>query len=311
MLQYLIALNYKFHYFYLVISDFMQMQVFYRQIASMGTRLEIVIPGLEDSLGFILLRDIENELSMINRQVSNYDPHSDISKFNSLAPGETMEISGYFSEFIHSGLHLNTLTCGYYDFSLGAWTSKPDLIPDNGSRLAAFLNLPLEQRIQVKGKSAGPLVEDLKLDSGGIGKGIAISAIEKLLHQSNIQAAFISFGGSSVLGLGKHPYGDTWKVGISDPEDGRRVISELELMNMSLSVSGNSMNNRKKYGTGGHILNPVNGSFYQGRGLVAVVTKSAVEAEAISTALLLCRQDEEKQLISNFVDVQFYRYENN
>lgn len=287
----------------------MQIPVFYRQLASMGTRLEIVIPGLEESNGLQLVREIENELALLVQHLSNYDPDSAISKFNSLPVGETMEISGYFSDFIQSGLRYNTLTMGYYDFTLGAWTSKPDLIPDNGSRLAKLMKVPFQDRLQVHKGTAGPTIQDIRLDSGGIGKGMAIFSIEKLLRNYNIQSAFISFGGSSVLGLGKHPYGDSWKVGITDPGEKESMVSQLDLLDMTLSISGNSLNNRKKYGNGGHILNPLNGDFYTKQGLVAVVSGSAVEAEVLSTALILCKQEEEEQILSGFKDVRIYRYE--
>ena len=45
------------------------------------------------------------------------------------------------------------------------------------------------------------------LDFGGLGKGLALDDIKRLLLEEGVQSCFVSFGESSILALGRHPTG--------------------------------------------------------------------------------------------------------
>ena len=79
--------------------------------------------------------------------------------------------------------------------------------------------------------------------------------MKKILLKSKIFNAFISFGESSVLALGKHPYGDFWRVGIKDLFHDRKNAYVFDLLDGSVSTSGNSPNNEGKY-PDGHVIDP-------------------------------------------------------
>ncbi len=274
----------------------------------MGTRLEILVPGLEESKGFSLVRNISEQLDELLRQISNYDPGSELSKLNREGYMRRTEISHWLRTLIEDGILYHRLTRGYFDFTLGGWTSNTDLIRDTGRRFADLLSTPMEERLVIEGGTVILLQEDVRIDPGGIGKGMALRIIEKILFDQEIQDAFISFGGSSVLGIGKHPHGNTWKVGIQHPDITGKVIAEVDLLDSSVSISGNSSNNRKKYGERGHILNPTEASFYNGRDIVSVVSNDPAEAEVLSTALLAAGEAHAKEVLEGFKNVIYQRY---
>ncbi|MEX0986947.1 MAG: FAD:protein FMN transferase [Bacteroidales bacterium] len=285
------------------------MSIFYRQIRTMGTRLEIVIPGIAEPEGLDLTRGISQRMEDMVGQISNYDPESDLSKVNREATDHAVEVNGYLLELIEAGIRFNKETLGYYDFTLGGWSSRPDLIRDTGKRFELLHNIPFNERFSLEGTSLRFLHKDVRIDSGGIGKGMALKVIEKMIHELEIPTAFISFGGSSVLGIGNHPHGDGWKVGIQHPQMSDRTLSEVTIFNQSISVSGNSMNNRKKYGEQGHIINPMDGGFYMAQGVISVVAENPVVAEVLSTALTVAGEEHEKQILSHFEDVLVQRHE--
>ncbi len=286
------------------------MSIFYRQLKSMGTRLEFVIPALEESAGLTLIRAIKDALDELVSHISCYDRDSVISRINRDAGDREIEVTGHLYNLLAEGVRYHALTSGYYDFTLGGWTSRPDLIKDTGTRFAALTSIPFSERISLKDHAVRFQQRDVRIDPGGIGKGMAMKIIEKMVRDAGISRAFISFGGSCVTGIGQHPYGDEWKVGIPHPEKEGPILAEVGLYDRTLSISGNSKNNRRKFGDQGHILNPHTGTFFVGQGLLAVVAEDPVCAEVLSTALIAAGPENEQQILDHFPDITVHRLSN-
>jgi len=283
------------------------MSNFYRQLRSMGTRLEIVIPGLDEKTGLQLSRRISESLEQLVQRISNYDSNSEISLVNRNAYRDAVNVSDSLGQLIKFGIEGFQNTGGFFDFTLGGWTSIPDLIRDTEGSFEKLKRLPLSERISLDGNTLRLLHKDVRLDSGGMGKGQGLLLIKNILNEMDIRSAFISFGGSSVLGVGKHPYGDSWKVGIQHPGKESEIIDEIELRDQVLSVSGNSTNNRKKYGEEGHILNPESGVFLKAPEIVMVITEHPVEAEIASTALAAAGKEKQEKITENLKNLIFKR----
>jgi thiamine biosynthesis lipoprotein len=249
------------------------------------------------------VRTIKARFESLLKQISNYDRQSEITRFNNSKTGELVKVGEHLAGLIGKGLEGHRRTKGYYDFTLGGWTSRPDLFRDTGSRFASLVKTPMQERIQLEGDMAVKLHPDTRIDAGGIGKGQGLEIINKTAGEMGIPAAFISFGGSSVLAIGSHPFGDTWLVGIPHPERDAEHLAEIPLRDSTLSVSGNSANNRRKFGDQGHILDPHTGAFFTREGLVTVVCPDPVEGEILSTALAAAGEDKGKEIVANFQGV--------
>lgn len=283
------------------------MPTFYRQLQSMGTRLEIVVPELDEKRGLDFTRTIKDRFAILLKQISNYDRDSEITRLNGSLVGEKLKVGKHLATLIQKGIEGYTLTDGYYDFTMGGWTSKPDLIRDTGIRFASLKETPMHERIQLEEDVVEKLHPDVRIDSGGIGKGQGLEIINNTASEMDIRAAFISFGGSSILAIGSHPFGDSWKVGIPHPERDTEQLAEIPLKDSTLSISGNSANNRRKFGDQGHILDPHSGAFFTREGLVTVVSRDPVEGEILSTALAAAGEERGKEIAGNFsgVNVQW------
>lgn len=251
----------------------------------MGTTMDVVIPGMTEETGPRFMRDLRNELALLEGMLSNYDGDSEISRFNRTPVTEAFTPSEPLLEIISFVLRYSELTGGLFDFMLGKWTSPPDRDKDSSISLQQFLEIPPEQRLEVKDGILRRLHPDTCLDAGGFGKGVALRSAEKLIRNAGITSAFISFGRSSVLAVGSHPQGNAWKVGIQDTEDAEKSLGVVELSDKSLSITGNSANNRKKFGDSGHVLDPLKGRFNNAPGQVTVTSADPLEAEVLSTAL--------------------------
>ncbi len=258
----------------------------------MGTRLDILMPGTDDEPADQICKEIRIEMDRLEKMLSIYRNDSLFSFLNENAARSNcpvdQEVFDLFSQL--AGFH--HLTLGYFDITMGTGIDhsrevKEGQVPDQGIVL------------DVANCTVGFNSPRINIDSGAFGKGLALNSIKKILGQSKIYNAFVSFGESSVLTLGHHPYGDHWKVGIKDMFRTDRNVFVFDINDGSVSSSGNSLNNETKYPEG-HIVNPYSGNKVEGYQLVCVAGPDAMEAEVLSTALILAGDDERAVILGNF-----------
>lgn len=221
----------------------------------MGTRLEVLLTGAEENLCGALWEHMCVTAGRLQCMMDRFDPESEVSRINSA--GES-SLSPEMSVIISVCEHFRKSTCGLFDIGRGTvdW--------DNA----------LDEECSIINLHGG------NLDFGGVGKGYLLKRFKEMLQDAGITTAYIDFGGSSIMALGHHPYGDCWKVGVTDPFSGA-VIREIELVDMSMSTSGNQP------GYDGHITDPRNGMPVTGRKLVTILSPDPLTAEIASTAAMI------------------------
>jgi len=260
------------------------MQVEHRQLESMGTRLDMVFPGMEAESCDALVKHMKAELDRIEGLFSIYRPDSEISLLNSHAHAGTIKLSRELEDLLIRVREYHGETRGYFDIGMKpvqdfwkeSW-GKANKLPASIGEIAGMHHMVFEKeglRFTRKG---------VCLDLGGIGKGYAIERLLPLMEEARIGCALISFGESLVYGLGSHPYGDSWKVSIASSDLNKPLVFDLK--DEALSSSGNTLNNQKKFADSGHIVNPVTHQMAYKEGLVSVKAKDPVRAEVFSTAL--------------------------
>ena len=141
-----------------------------------------------------------------------------------------------------------------------------------------------------------------KLDFGGMGKGLALKYIQDLMESRGVTSAFVDFGSSSILAMGSHPFGPCWKTSVANPDEEGQVC-EVCLKDNCLSVSGN----RPSYS--GHIINPGDGTPVNSRRIVTVVGRDPLEAEVLSTAMMIATPQERESIMENFPETEVKTYD--
>jgi FAD:protein FMN transferase len=282
----------------------MKGELVYRHFFSMGTRFDLVLPGVDEEQADNLLHAIQSELSRIEDKISIYRDNSAFSLINKEAFN-----GGVFAEpevfaLVDELVSMSEKTFGYFDFTLGKisqykhtteLTRKAPMTEGPDSLSNGFNQLTLDR----DSRQIHFLSEEVSLDSGGFGKGYGLDQVRTLLITGKCNSAFISFGESAILGFGKHPYGDSWKTGVCHVFNASESVWEFGLRDEVLSVSGNSLQNMKKYGRG-HIINPKTKEPVEGFSQVAVAGKRGLIAEVISTAMFCAPAEVREQIAKNF-----------
>jgi thiamine biosynthesis lipoprotein len=228
---------------------------------------------------------------------------------NGSASLKPMPVSAELFVILQKCFRWNEMSLGYFDISLGAmrdvWESNPDLDPLQAGEIlrnTGFNNILLN----TTDNSVYFSSQLVQLDLGAVGKGIALEQIRRILQRASVQNALVSFGDSSVLAHGNHPYGETWAVGIQQMENPEQMEHVFYLKDQSLSTSGisakNSLSPEKIIG---HIFNPKTGLPLSKKAMMSVVSTDPVEAEILSTALLCAPDEVREQIIKNFKPIQY------
>jgi len=279
------------------------MQVQHRQLKSMGTRLDMVFPGMEAEVCETLMKQLGAELDRIEDLLSIYRAGSEVSLLNRNAHAGCVEISQELFDILNKAQLFHHETGGYFDISMKAvrdfWEEKRgevQSVPASIREKAGMHRLVFEKegiRFRNKGQS---------IDLGGYGKGYAIKRLLPILEAAGIGSALISFGESLIYGLGSHPYGDSWKVSIPFGDQAKPLIFDLK--DEALSTSGNTLNNQKKFADSGHIVNPLTLQMVAMNGLVCVKATDPLRAEVFSTALFSAGPDQSEKILKNIPGIE-------
>ena len=258
----------------------------------MGTFLELTLWHSEDDAAKQLIREAAAEVHRLEEVLSNFDPESDVSRFNRLAGKGKTNLHPDLYEILKIALQFSAKTAGYFDVTVGPlvelWRESLSrgLVP-SGEVLAKTRRLVGHEKLKLAGSGAAELLApEMKIDLGGIGKGYAVDRVADLLKAAGVISGLINFGGSSIYAIGAPPGQHGWKIGIQGTDEKLRGM--IYLRNMALSTSGSMghswMIGGRRYG---HLINPKSGMPMIQARMATVITPSATVAEALTKPLVI------------------------
>jgi thiamine biosynthesis lipoprotein len=283
---------------------------FYRSVAvareAMATRFEIVLPGSDEIRLRAAAEAALDEIDRLEAQLSFYRADSELSRVNGHAADRPVRVEPQFFALLERVRRIHEVTVGAFDPTtapllrawgfVGAGGHLPDSEEVERARAVTGMHLVKLDRDHCSVRFERP---GIQLDLGGIGKGYAIERAGEILADLGIVSGIIHGGTSTALALGAPPGSDGWLVAIPQPAaagaagdatraNPNRPLTVVSLRDEAMSVSavwGKSFEaNGRRFG---HVLDPRLGSPVSGATMAAVVTGSATDADAYSTALLV------------------------
>jgi thiamine biosynthesis lipoprotein ApbE len=267
-------------------------------LAVMHTQLDMVFWGAKPDLYQSAIQDITNNTNQLELILSRYHPKSELYLLNQDAYSKWIQVSDALWDAISMGWKYNTLTHGYFDISLGTLFHHHK----ENNAITCHPSGSFSDRIVLDkpNKSIRFQQQDVSIDFGGMGKGMALSMIDSLLNKYRIHNAFISFGGSSILTRGSHPHGDYWPFSLAEQEKNHKIW-QLNNDSLSISCSHRKINN----GIATHIINPNKHNIIKNKKTAIVQSENPVDAEILSTTLLASPIEEHQDIVKNFNDISY------
>ncbi|MEG1507220.1 MAG: FAD:protein FMN transferase [Akkermansia sp.] len=236
--------------------------------------------------------------------LSAKDACSELTKLNaasSLAPysiSETMahalSIALFYAKASHGAFDPTLGTClrlWHQSHTRHTLPSAQDLARARAS--SGWQHLSISGSGSGSHKTATKAIEGLRIDLGGIGKGIAVDAMAHCLQEAGLTRFCIS-STSDVLVGDPPPNKTAWEVALGSSSS---PAITFHLVNEAISTSGDQHQfiiiNGTRYS---HIIDPKTGMGLTSQRQVTVRAKTATEADALSTACCVL-SDEESQLL--------------
>jgi thiamine biosynthesis lipoprotein len=237
-------------------------------------------------------------LEKVVAQMSTWEPHSLISRFNRALPGDWIALPVEFAGVLQCALRVAQLSAGAFDPTVGAavnaWGFGPEkrhdeagfAVPDSA---AIFRNRHQcgWQRVRVEGQW---LLQpgDLSLDFSAIAKGFAVDAVSEFLARVGIDHHLVEAGGE-LRGSGVKADGEPWWVDVQPLRSAQDIVTRIALHDIAVATSGNEVQHYR-FGSRdySHCIDPLTGQPVDNEVTsVTVLHAQCMEADAWSTALMV------------------------
>ncbi len=258
----------------------------------MGTMVQLDVCRDQLSAAKIknVYRDIWARLENIAWKMNVLDERSDVAKINN-SNSRPVLIGADTYRVIKDAIRYSQSTEGAFDITvwplIDFWqrNEKKDIFPTEDEVKRAqgavgFRHIQLLANEQIR-----LLKENVKLDLGGIAKGYAADEAARIFRKHGVENFFIDAGGDIYVG-GSNCIGESWRIGIRDPRNLSEIIDVVVLSNKAVVTSGDYEQYYEIQGQRwSHIMNPITG--YPQKGVISatVIASSAMEADALATAL--------------------------
>ncbi len=253
------------------------------------------------------LKAVEEEAKRLERLLSRFTPESDVGRINAGAGGKPVTVGVETLKILELAADVSAISRGCFDVTIAPladlWDYKNAVSPPEAGRIRGVLPLVGYRDIvfDKAEKTAGLKREGQSMDLGGIAKGYASDRFMEIFSEYGVVSAFSNIGGN-VSTLGSKPDGSAWRIGIRHPR-AEDLIGVVETCEEAVVTSGDY----ERYFTDAagkryhHILNPKTG-YPAESGLISVtvVAKSAMLADALSTAVFVAGLELGAAILSNY-----------
>ena len=251
--------------------------------------------------------DSEECINEIKSAVTSLDTdilsrHSDASVVAVLNRNLGGDVDPEFREYLGVMLDICRKSGGKFDFTLGAvsdlWSFTSDPTVPEAEILNAALASSGYENVTVSGNTVSYGNENMIIDFGAAGKGIALDEIKAVLDGKKVKEATVTVGGSVLI------YGNEEKtVGIRDPySNAGDHIAKITVAGVCISTSGSYERRFEENGTEyHHILDPDTGCPVRNNLVsVTIICESGILSDCLSTACFVLGLDEGMKLAEEY-----------
>ena len=284
---------------------------------TMGTYYTITIDSPPATADPKVIRGrIEEVLAEFNRQMSTWDPESEISAFNKSISSDWFPVSRNFVTVVQESQRIHQLTNGFFDPTVaplielwGFGSEKQRAIPDESQIQQTMSRVGMQQiEVRLEPPAIRKVRPEVQMNLSAIAPGFANDLLADELEAMGFQAYLVDIGGESRAGLPRAG-GRAWRIGVESPHE--QIYKIVELVSQGVATSGDYRNffemNGRRYS---HAIHPVTGwPVENAPASVSILHESSMTADALGTALMVMGTEQgirfakEHDLDVTFLDV--------
>jgi thiamine biosynthesis lipoprotein len=278
-----------------------------REAAIMGTRIYVELWSEDAGRGEAAIDAVIASMHAVDEMMSTYKPQSQLSRVNARAALEPVKVDRELFEVIRASLDFSRLTHGAFDVTYASvgymYDFRAHRRPTEQQIEKAlpgidWRNVRLDPAaLTVRFEHAG-----MRIDLGGIAKGYAVDRAIGLLQARGVAHAVVSAGGDSRI-LGDR-FGRPWIVGIRHPDDPKRVVTRIPLVDTAMSTSGDYERYFDEQGVRyHHIIDPKTGHSASKVRSATILAPTAMQTDGLSKTAFVLGADEALKIIEKIPGV--------
>jgi thiamine biosynthesis lipoprotein len=259
---------------------------------AMGQPVHLQLFAGSETEGYEAAQAALSELRRVEAVLSRVDGASDLAELNQRAGRGPLVVHADLVAVLEAALRFERATGGAFNPAveplMRAWGfHAPRDREPTPAELAEARAAVRAARVEVRGRRVALRGAAAQLDLGGIGVGYGLDRAGLVLRGAGIRRALLDVSGDC-LALGAPPGEPGWRVEVADPQRPGAAIAATPLRDAALATSSNLVS-VVRYGRAvrGHIMDPASGWPAAARGQVTVVARTGIEADALSTAMLV------------------------
>ena len=241
-----------------------------------------------------------DELATVEKLMSIYRDDSQLSQLN--RDGVLLDPHPYFFEVLRAAARHSKRSDGAFDvtvqplWSLYAEAKMNRGMPDDKAVATARKKVDW-QRVEVSEKQIRLRGKGAAITLNGIAQGYAADRANTALKSHGVKHALIDTGEFSTLG--RKDSGDAWTIGIQHPRVKDAYISVAKLDGRCLATSGDYATDFTTDHRLNHLFDPRTGRSPTELASVSICAKTAMQADALSTAAFVLGLERGMKLVAN------------
>ena len=269
----------------------------------MGAPCRLVVHAADELTADDAAQAAFARMGTMEEALSDWMPQSEVRRLTAAA-GAVTPVGVDLGAALEASLRWSALTVGAFDPTVGALTKlwrtarRAGRVPSAADAVAAHARCGVRHvRFDPSARTYSANIDDLELDFGGIGQGMAADAALAVLRARGITSALVDLSGD--IAVGDAPPGrDAWRVELDDPWH-----TVLLLENAAVTTSGDRFQHLD-VATGAaqparlsHIIDPATGEPLRNRVEVTAVARTATDADALATSLCVMGPERGRALL--------------
>ncbi|HSI35747.1 MAG: FAD:protein FMN transferase [Phycisphaerae bacterium] len=271
-----------------------------RTTRALGTDVSVTIAGADVALVDRTVAAAFAELHEVESVLSVYDANSQVSRLN--RDGSLDGAHPHLLAVLAEALSTARRSAGAFDVTvqplwlLHAEAARAGRRPTD-DEIAAGRRLVDYRRVTVAGRTVRFETPGMAVTFNGIAQGYATDRVSAVLRAHGIAHALVDVGELSPIGA--KPDGQPWTAGVQHPREADAFVDVARLDGRCLATSGDYAST---FGAGQrdhHIFDPGTGRSPTVLASVSVVARTAMAADALSTAVFVLGPDRGRRLVES------------